>query len=56
MSTLEMSARYHQDELLREAASNRLAHEAKGEHGEHHHRVVAAIVAVLTAVALVALI
>jgi hypothetical protein len=56
MSALEMSARYHQDELLREAANARLVHEAHGEHSAHHHQVIAAVVAVLMTVALMALI
>ena len=56
MSTLEMTARYHQDELLREAAHARLVHEAHGEHDAHHHQVIAAVVALLLVVALVALV
>ena len=56
MSTLEMMARYHQDELLREAAQARMVHEAGGAHSAHHHQVIAAVVAVLMAVALFALI
>ena len=56
MSTLEMTARYHQEELLREAANSRLVNEANGEHSAHHHQVVAAVVAVLMTVALFVLI
>lgn len=56
MSTLEMTARYHQNELLREAAHVRMVHEATDAQGAHHHQVIAAVVAVLMVVALMALV
>lgn len=56
-TTFEMAASYHQEQLLREARNSRLAREATGDHQTSaHHRLVAAAVVVLMALALVVLI
>jgi hypothetical protein len=59
-TTMDFAARYHQDELLREARNARLAHQAAD--GHHHsaahvaRRVFAVAVAILLLVGAVALI
>jgi hypothetical protein len=60
-TTATFAAKYHQDELLREARNSRLIHEAheaqhSDSHSTPHHGLVAAAVAVLMVVAAVALI
>jgi hypothetical protein len=56
-TTVEMVAKYHQEDLLREARNARLAREATGDHHTSaQHRVVAVAVLVLLALAVVVLI
>lgn len=56
-TTFAMAANYHQEELLREARNSRLAREATGDHHTSaQHRLVAAAVVVLMALAVVVLI
>ncbi len=56
-TTLGLVASYHQEELLREARHARLVREATGDHHTSaQHRLAAAAVVVLMALALVVLI
>lgn len=56
-TTFEAAASYHQDELLREVHARKLAREVTGDnHTSAQHRLVAAALVVLMALAIVALI
>ena len=59
-ATLDLMASYHRDELLREAEAHRLAHpadaEGKPQAGSVQRRMIAVAVALVTVIAVIALI